>query len=118
MNSLFKSRVPGASPGASTTTVTYACQGQPSWEGRRAHQQHFVAGKEPSRHARHAMDLRLTPSERGQARRPTGKTVRTDRGRDSHRHAETRPPTQPTIALHCRGQGVRYRGAAFIAALR
>jgi hypothetical protein len=28
MNSLFKSRVPGASPGASTTTVTYPCQGQ------------------------------------------------------------------------------------------
>jgi hypothetical protein len=28
MNSLFKSSVPGASPGASTTTITYPCQGQ------------------------------------------------------------------------------------------
>ena len=35
MNSLFSSRVPGASRGASTTTVTYPCQGhqaQVVWE--------------------------------------------------------------------------------------
>jgi hypothetical protein len=35
-------------------------------------------------------------------RRPTEKTVRTDRGRDGPRHAETRPPTPPTIGRHSR----------------
>src|ERR1700722_10973263 len=51
----------------------------------------------------------ITPSERGRARRPTEKRVRTDRGRDGRRYAETRPPTPPTIARHCRRQCPRCR---------
>jgi len=52
---------------------------------------------------------RPTPTERGRARRSTGKTVRTDRRRDGRRYAETRPPTPPTTARHCRRQCPRYR---------
>src|SRR5271163_2104891 len=53
--------------------------------------------------------IRLTPTERGRARRPTGKTVGTGRGRDGRRYAATRPPTPPTIGRHCRRRCPRYR---------
>jgi len=59
--------------------------------------------------AHRALGQALTPSERGRARRPTGKMVRTDQGRDGRRDAETRPPTPRAIARHCRTQCPRYR---------